>query len=57
MIEIGCNEELFVCFQMDAKFVRNQRFARRGNVGVVEARKRHEAKKIERASKPKSIKL
>lgn len=42
---------------MDAKFIRNQRFARRGNVGVVEARKRHEAKRVERASKPKPVKL
>ncbi|KAG4079814.1 hypothetical protein HA402_014945 [Bradysia odoriphaga] len=42
---------------MDAKFVRNQRFARKGNVGVVEARKRHEEKKKERASRPKAIKL
>lgn len=42
---------------MDAKFVRNQRFARRGNVGNVEARKRHEAKKAERASKAAPIKL
>lgn len=42
---------------MDAKFVRNQRFARKGNVGVVEARKRHEEKKKERANRPKSVKL
>lgn len=42
---------------MDAKFVRNQRFARRGNVGVIEARKRHEAMKAERAIKPKPVKL
>lgn len=42
---------------MDAKFVRNQRFARKGNVGVVEARKRHAEKQKERASRPKSIKL
>lgn len=42
---------------MDAKFVRNQRFARKGNVGVVEARKRHEEKMKARANKPASIKL
>lgn len=42
---------------MDAKFVRNQRFARKGNVGVVEARKRHEAKKAVQQSKPKPVKL
>lgn len=44
-------------FQMDAKFVRNQRFARKGNVGVVEARKRAEEKAKTRASRPKPIKL
>lgn len=42
---------------MDAKFVRNQRFARKGNVGVVEARKRHEEKKAQRAARPPSVKL
>lgn len=42
---------------MDAKFVRNQRFARKGNVGVVEARKRHEEMKAVRSAKPKPVKL
>lgn len=42
---------------MDAKFVRNQRFARKFNVGVVEARKRHAAKKASQETRPKPIKL
>lgn len=42
---------------MDAKFVRNQRFARRGNVGVAEARKRHEEKVKTHADRPKPVKL
>lgn len=42
---------------MDANFVRNQRFARKGNVGVVEARKRHEEKKKSQQNRPKPIKL
>lgn len=48
---------MFRSAQMDAKFVRNQRFARKGNVGVVEARARHAAKKAAQQTRPKPVKL
>ena len=41
--------------QMDAKFLINQRYARKGNVAPAEAKRRFEAHKKE--TKPKTIKL
>lgn len=42
-------------FQMDAKFLINQRYARKGNVAPAEAKKRFEERKKE--TKPKTIQL
>lgn len=44
-----------LAFQMDAKFLINQRYARKGNVAPAEAKKRFEERKKE--TKPAPIKL
>lgn len=42
---------------MDAKFIRNQRFALKGNISGAEAKKRFEENKAKRANRPAPIKL
>lgn len=47
----------FLLLQMDVKFLINQRYARKGNLSGVEAKKRCEERLAAQSGKPKPIKL